>query len=283
MSEQSDIIYTKVDEAPQLASGSFLPIIQTFTKVAGINVGSMDISLAGRIISQFPERLKPEQRIPDDLARLGEMVMDPNANIIKLPNISASNPQIAAAVEELRSQGYDLPDYPEDPKNDEEKVIKSKFDKVKGSAVNPVLRQGNSDRRAAVAVKNYAKSNPHKMGKWSKDSKSDIATMGKDDFSSNEISATITDAMAGNGKIEFTSADGSTKVMKDNIPLETGDVVDATKMSVKALRAFMKKAKEEAKNRGVLYSLHMKATMMKVSDPIIFGHGVTTFFEDVFT
>ena len=283
MSEKPDIIYTKVDEAPQLASGSFLPIIQTFTKVAGVNVGSMDISLAGRIISQFPERLKPEQQIPDDLARLGEMVMDSNANIIKLPNISASNPQIAAAVEELRSQGYDLPDYPEDPKNDEEKVIKSKFDKVKGSAVNPVLRQGNSDRRAAVAVKNYAKSNPHKMGKWSKDSKSDIATMGKDDFSSNEISATITDAMAGNGKIEFTGADGSTKVMKDNIPLETGDVVDATKMSVKALRAFMKKAKEEAKSRGVLYSLHMKATMMKVSDPIIFGHGVTTFFEDVFT
>ena len=224
MSEQPDIIYTKVDEAPQLASGSFLPIIQTFTEIAGVNVGSMDISLAGRIISQFPERLKPEQQIPDDLARLGEMVMDPNANIIKLPNISASNPQIAAAVEELRSQGYDLPDYPEDPKNDKEKAIKAKFDKVKGSAVNPVLRQGNSDRRAAVAVKNYAKSNPHKMGKWSKDSKSDIATMGKDDFSSNEISATITDAMAGNGKIEFTGADGSTKVMKDNIPLEAGDV-----------------------------------------------------------
>lgn len=283
MSEQPDIVYTKVDEAPELASGSFLPIIQSFTSVAGVNVGTMDISLAGRIISQFPERLKPEQQIPDDLARLGEMVMDPNANIIKLPNISASNPQIAAAVEELRSQGYDLPDYPEEPKNDEEKEIKAKFDKVKGSAVNPVLRQGNSDRRAAVAVKNYAKSNPHKMGKWSKDSKTDIATMGKDDFRSNEKSVTITDAMAGNGKIEFTGADGSTKVMKDNIPLEAGDVVDATKMSVKALRAFMKKAKEEAKNRGVLYSLHMKATMMKVSDPIIFGHGVTTFFEDVFT
>ncbi len=283
MSKQPDIIYTKVDEAPELASGSFLPIIQSFTSVAGVNVGTMDISLAGRIISQFPERLKPEQQIPDDLARLGEMVLDPDANIIKLPNISASNPQIAAAVEELRSQGYDLPDYPEDPKNDEEKAIKAKFDKVKGSAVNPVLRQGNSDRRAAVAVKNYAKSNPHKMGKWSKDSKSNIATMGKDDFSSNEISATITDAMAGNGKIEFTGADGSTKVMKDNIPLEAGDVVDATKMSVKALRAFMKKAKEDAKNQGVLYSLHMKATMMKVSDPIIFGHGVTTFFEDVFT
>jgi len=283
MSEQPDIIYTKVDEAPELASGSFLPIIQSFASAAGVNVGTMDISLAGRIISQFPERLKPEQQIPDDLARLGEMVMDPNANIIKLPNISASNPQIAAAVEELRSQGYDLPDYPEDPQTDEEKAIKAKFDKVKGSAVNPVLRQGNSDRRAAVAVKNYAKSNPHKMGKWSKDSKSDIATMGKDDFRSNERSVTITDAMAGNGKIEFTGADGSTKVMKDNIPLETGDVVDATKMSVKALRAFLKNAKEEAKNRGVLYSLHMKATMMKVSDPIIFGHGVTTFFEDVFT
>jgi len=279
----ADIVYTKVDEAPELASGSFLPIIQAFTGAAGVDVGTMDISLAGRIISQFPERLKPEQQIPDDLARLGEMVMDANANIIKLPNISASNPQIAAAVEELRSQGYDLPDYPEDPQNDEEKAIKAKFDKVKGSAVNPVLRQGNSDRRAAVAVKNYAKSNPHKMGKWSKDSKSDIATMGKDDFRSNEKSETITDAMAGNGKIEFTGVDGSTKVMKDNIPLEAGDVVDATKMSVKALRGFMKKAKEEAKNRGVLYSLHMKATMMKVSDPIIFGHGVTTFLEDVFT
>jgi isocitrate dehydrogenase len=283
MSEQPDIIYTKVDEAPQLASGSFLPIIQFFTQVAGVNVGSMDISLAGRIISQFPDRLKPEQQIPDDLARLGEMVMDPKANIIKLPNISASNPQIAAAVEELRSQGFDLPDYPEDPKNDEEKAIKAKFDKVKGSAVNPVLRQGNSDRRAAVAVKNYAKSNPHKMGKWSKDSKTDIATMSADDFRSNEKSATITDAMVGNGKIEFVASDGSTKVMKDKIPLEADDVVDATKMSVKSLREFMKKAKEEAKNRGVLYSLHMKATMMKVSDPIIFGHGVTTYFEDVFT
>ena len=283
MSEQPDIIYTKVDEAPQLASGSFLPIIQAFTQVAGVNVGSMDISLAGRIISQFPERLNPEQQQPDDLALLGELVLDPNANIIKLPNISASNPQIAAAVEELRSRGYNLPDYPEDPKNDEEKAIKAKFDKVKGSAVNPVLRQGNSDRRAAVAVKNYAKSNPHKMGKWSKDSKTDIATMSGEDFCSNEKSVTISDAMAGNGKIEFVGADGSAKVLKDKVPLEVGDVVDATKMNAKALREFMKKAKEEAKNRGVLLSLHMKATMMKVSDPIIFGHGVTTYFEDVFT
>ena len=283
MSEQPDIIYTKVDEAPQLASGSFLPIIQAFTQVAGVNVGSMDISLAGRIISQFPERLNPEQQQPDDLALLGELVLDPNANIIKLPNISASNPQIAAAVEELRSRGYNLPDYPEDPKNDEEKAIKAKFDKVKGSAVNTVLRQGNSDRRAAVAVKNYAKSTPHKMGKWSKDSKTDIATMSGKDFCSNEKSVTISDAMAGNGKIEFVGADGSAKVLKDKVPLEVDDVVDATKMNAKALREFMKKAKEEAKNRGVLLSLHMKATMMKVSDPIIFGHGVTTYFEDVFT
>jgi isocitrate dehydrogenase len=282
MSEQPDIIYTKVDEAPQLASGSFLPIVQAFTQVAGVNVGTMDISLAGRIISQFPERLKPEQQQPDDLALLGELVLDPDANVIKLPNISASNPQIEAAVAELQSQGYDLPDYPQDPKNDEEKAIKAKFDKVKGSAVNPVLRQGNSDRRAAVSVKNYAKSNPHKMGKWSKDSKTDIATMSGGDFCSNEKSGTITDAMAGNGKIEFVGADGNTTVLKDKVPFETGDVVDATKMSREALRKFIKGAKEEAKNRGVLLSLHMKATMMKVSDPIIFGHGVTVVFADVF-
>ena len=282
MSKQPDIIYTKVDEAPELASGSFLPIIQSFTQVAGVNVGSMDISLAGRIISQFPERLKPEQQIPDDLALLGEMVLDPNANIIKLPNISASNPQIEAAIEELRSQGYDLPDYPEVPKTDAEKEIKAKYDKVKGSAVNPVLRQGNSDRRAAVAVKNYAKSNPHKMGKWSKDSKTDVATMKDGDFCSNEKSVTITDAMAGNGKIEFVGTDGSTTVLKGKVAYEVGDIVDATKMNCKALRQFIKEQISEAKKRGVLFSLHMKATMMKVSDPIIFGHGVTVFFADIF-
>ncbi len=282
MSEQPDIIYTKVDEAPQLASGSFLPIIQAFTGAAGVNVGTMDISLAGRIIAQFPERLKPEQQQPDDLALLGELVLDPDANVIKLPNISASNPQIAAAVEELRSKGYDLPDCPEDPKSDEEKAIKAKFDKVKGSAVNPVLRQGNSDRRAAVAVKNYAKSNPHKMGQWSKDSKTNIANMKSGDFCANEKSVTITDAMAGNGKIEFTGADGNTKVLKDKIAFETGDVVDATKMSCQALRAFIKDATAQAKSQGVLLSLHMKATMMKVSDPIIFGHGVTVVFAEVF-
>jgi len=283
MSEQPDIIYTKVDEAPELASGSFLPIIQSFAQVAGIKVGTKDISLAGRIIAQFPERLKPEQQQPDDLAFLGEMVMQPDANIIKLPNISASNPQIQAAVKELQSQGYNLPDYPEDPKTDEEKEVKAKFDKVKGSAVNPVLRQGNSDRRAAVSVKNYAKSNPHKMGKWSKDSKTNVAHMRGGDFYSNEKSAVISDQAAGKGKIEFVSADGNTTLLKDNIAMGAGDLVDATKMSRTALRSFIKDSIAEAKKQGVLLSLHMKATMMKVSDPIIFGHGVTVFFDNVFT
>jgi isocitrate dehydrogenase len=283
MSEQPDIIYTKVDEAPELASGSFLPIIQSFAGVAGIKVGTKDISLAGRIIAQFPERLKPEQQQPDDLAFLGEMVMQPDANIIKLPNISASNPQIQAAVKELQSQGYNLPDYPEDPKTDEEKEIKAKFDKVKGSAVNPVLRQGNSDRRAAVSVKNYAKSNPHKMGKWSKDSKTNVAHMRGGDFYSNEKSAVISDQAAGEGKIEFVGANGNTTLLKDNIAMGAGDLVDATKMSRTALRSFIKDSIAEAKKQGVLLSLHMKATMMKVSDPIIFGHGVTVFFDDVFT
>ena len=283
MSEQPDIIYTKVDEAPELASGSFLPIIQSFAGVAGIKIGTKDISLAGRIIAQFPERLKPEQQQPDDLALLGEMVMQPDANIIKLPNISASNPQIQGAVTELQSQGYNLPDYPEDPKTDEEKEIKAKFDKVKGSAVNPVLRQGNSDRRAAVSVKNYAKSNPHKMGKWSKDSKTNVAHMNGGDFCSNEKSTVISDQAAGKGKIEFVGADGNITLLKDNIAMGAGDLVDATKMSRTALRSFIKDSIAEAKKQGVLLSLHMKATMMKVSDPIIFGHGVTVFFDDVFT
>ena len=278
----ADIVYTKVDEAPELASGSFLPIIQAFTGVAGLDVGTMDISLAGRIISQFPERLKPEQQQPDDLALLGEMVMKPEANIIKLPNISASNPQIQGAVKELQSQGYDLPDYPEDPKTDEEKAIKAKFDVCKGSAVNPVLRQGNSDRRAATSVKNYAKSNPHSMGKWSKDSKTNVASMDGNDFRSNEKSTTVSDASAGKGKIEFLGDDGSTQVLKDNVPLDKGAVVDATKMSVTALRQFMKDSIQRAKDEGVLFSLHMKATMMKVSDPIIFGHCVSVFFEEAF-
>lgn len=280
--EQPDIIYTKVDEAPELASGSFLAIIQSFTKVAGINIGTKDISLAGRIISQFPERLQEAQRQPDDLALLGEIVMKADANVIKLPNISASLPQIQAAIAELQSQGFNIPDYPEAPKNDEEKAIKAKFDKVKGSAVNPVLRQGNSDRRAAVSVKNYAKSNPHKMGKWSKDSKTNVAHMNGGDFCSNEISAVITDQSAGTGRIEFVAEDGSVTVLKEKIVLDKGDVVDATAMSRTALRAFIKQSIADAKQQGVLLSLHMKATMMKVSDPIIFGHGVTVLFADVF-
>ena len=282
MAEQADIIYTKVDEAPELASGSFLPIIQAFTGVAGVKVGTKDISLAGRIISQFPERLKPEQQQPDDLALLGEIVLKPDANVIKLPNISASVPQIKGVIEELREQGYNMPDYPEDPQTDEEKEIKAKYDVCKGSAVNPVLRQGNSDRRAATSVKNYAKSNPHSMGVWSKDSKTNVASMDGNDFRSNEKSVTISDASAGKAKIEFVSDDGSTKVLKENVQLDAGAVVDATKMSVSALRQFMKEAIQRAKDEDVLFSLHMKATMMKVSDPIIFGHCVSVFFEDAF-
>ncbi|MFQ5444108.1 MAG: NADP-dependent isocitrate dehydrogenase, partial [Nitrospinales bacterium] len=282
MSDQPDIIYTKVDEAPELASGSFLPIIQSFTKAADVKVGTKDISLAGRIIAQFPERLTKEQQQPDDLALLGEIVLKPEANVIKLPNISASLPQIKEAIAELQSQGYNLPDYPEDPKNDEEKEIKAKYDRVKGSAVNPVLRQGNSDRRAAISVKNYAKNNPHKMGKWSKDSKTHVATMTSGDFCHNEKSVTITEDSAGKGRIEFVGADGNTTVLKEKIVLDKGDVLDATVMSRKALRQFIKDQLPEAKKRGLLLSLHMKATMMKVSDPIIFGHGVTVYFEDVF-
>jgi len=283
MSTQPDIIYTKVDEAPELASGSFLPIIQSFAKTAGVNVGTKDISLAGRIIAQFPDKLKSEQQQPDDLALLGELVMKPEANVIKLPNISASLPQIQAAVKELQSQGYAIPDYPEDPQNDEEKAIKAKFDKVKGSAVNPVLRQGNSDRRASSSVKQYAQKNPHRMGKWTKDSKSHVAHMSGGDFFGNEKSATITDQSAGKGRIEFVGADGSTKVLKDGVTFDKGDVVDATKMSVAALRKFFAEQVADAKkDPDVLFSLHMKATMMKVSDPIIFGHCVTVFFEDVF-
>jgi isocitrate dehydrogenase len=279
---EPDIIYTKVDEAPELASGSFLPIIQSFAKVAGVNVGTKDISLAGRIIAQFPDRLNDDQKQPDDLALLGEIVLDPNANVIKLPNISASVPQIKGVIEELKSQGYNLPDYPEAPKNDEEKSIKAKYDVCKGSAVNPVLRQGNSDRRAATSVKNYAKSNPHKMGAWSKDSKTNVASMKGGDFFGNEKSATITAQNAGKGRIEFVAGDGVT-VLKDGVPLDEGAVVDASKLSVSSLRQCIKDAIKDAKEQGVLLSMHMKATMMKVSDPIIFGHGVTVFFEDVFT
>ena len=282
MSGQPDIIYTKVDEAPELASGSFLPIIQSFAKAAGVTVGTKDISLAGRIIAQFSDRLKPEQRQPDDLALLGELVETPEANVIKLPNISASLPQIKGAIAELQSQGYAVPDYPEDPKNDEEKEIKAKYDKVKGSAVNPVLRQGNSDRRASASVKQYAKNNPHKMGKWAKDSKTHVAHMTAGDFFGNEKSATITAQTAGKGRIEFAAADGSVKVLKDKLTLNAGDVIDASVMSCQALRKFLQEQVADAKQSGILLSLHLKATMMKVSDPIMFGHAVTVYFDDVF-
>lgn len=282
MSTEPDVIYTKVDEAPELASASFLPVIQAFAGTAGVKVGRKDISLAGRIIAQFPDNLKPEQRQSDDLALLGELVEKLESNVIKLPNISASIPQIKGAVAELQSQGYPIPDYPEDPKTDEEKIIKAKFDKVKGSAVNPVLRQGNSDRRASASVKQYAKQHPHKMGQWTKDSKTHVAHMSDGDFFANEQSTTIAEHTAGTGRIEFVGADGSTTILKEKLTLDVGDVVDATKMSASALRQFFKDQIEDAKKSGVLLSLHMKATMMKVSDPIIFGHGVSVYFDDVF-
>jgi len=282
MSDRIDIIYTKVDEAPELASGSFLPIIQAFTGPAGINVGTRDISLAGRIISQFPDRLTPEQGQPDDLAELGDLVKTPEANVIKLPNISASIPQLKAAITELQEQGYALPDYPEDPATDEERAIQAKYDAVKGSAVNPVLREGNSDRRAPNAVKEYAKKNPHRMGAWASDSKTHVASMSGGDFFSNEKSTTITEAQAGDARIEFVGADGAVTVLKEKTPLQPGEVVDATFMSAKALSAFLAEQVAEAKDQGVLFSLHMKATMMKVSDPIVFGHAVSVFLKDVF-
>lgn len=282
MSVEPDIIYTKVDEAPELASGSFLPVIQAFAKTADVNVGRKDISLAGRIIAQFPDSLKPAQRQPDDLAFLGTLVEKPEANVIKLPNISASIPQIKAAVAELQSQGYAIPNYPEDPKTDQEIAIKAKFDKVKGSAVNPVLRQGNSDRRASASVKQYARNNPHKMGAWTRDSQTRVAHMSGGDFRANEVSATITAQTAGTGRIEFVAEDGSVQPLKTKLALKEGDVVDATMMSRLALREFLKEQIRDTASRGTLLSLHMKATMMKVSDPIIFGHAVTVYFEDVF-
>lgn len=282
MSVEPDIIYTKVDEAPELASGSFLPVIQAFAKTADVNVGRKDISLAGRIIAQFPDSLKPAQRQPDDLAFLGTLVEKPEANVIKLPNISASIPQIKAAVAELQSQGYAIPNYPEDPKTDQEIAIKAKFDKVKGSAVNPVLRQGNSDRRASGSVKQYARNNPHKMGAWARDSQTRVAHMSGGDFRANEVSATITAQTAGTGRIEFVAEDGSVQPLKTKLALNEGDVVDATMMSRLALRQFLKEQIRDTASRGTLLSLHMKATMMKVSDPIIFGHAVTVYFEDVF-
>jgi isocitrate dehydrogenase len=275
----SKIIYTQTDEAPALATYSLLPIVQAFTKSSGVVIETRDISLSGRIIAAFPERLTEAQRIGDHLAELGQLATTPEANIIKLPNISASIPQLKAAIKELQSQGYNLPDYPEVPANDDEKNSKARYDKIKGSAVNPVLREGNSDRRAPLSVKNYARKNPHKMGAWSADSKSHVAHMNSNDFYGSEKSTTITEA--GNLKIELVAADGSVKVLKDAIKVQAGEIVDASVLGKKALRSYIAEQIEDAKTRGVLLSVHLKATMMKVSDPIIFGHFVSVFYAPV--
>ena len=282
VSNDPDIIYTTVDEAPQLASASLLPIVQAFAAVANVSVGTRDISLAGRIIAAFPESLTKQQKQSDDLALLGELVKTPEANVIKLPNISASVPQLVAALKELQSQGYDLPNYPEAPITEEETSIRARFDTLKGSAVNPVLREGNSDRRAAKAVKNYAMANPHSMGVWAPDSKTYVSTMSSDDFFSNEKSATLTTAQAGKARIELLTESGSVTVLKSEVDYHSGTVVDATFMSVKALSSFLSDQYKGAKNAGVLFSIHLKATMMKVSDPIIFGYAVKEYLAPVF-
>lgn len=276
----STIIYTYTDEAPMLATYSFLPIIQAFSKSAGIEVETRDISLAGRILAHFPEFLKPEQHIGDHLAELGELALKPEANIIKLPNISASVPQLKAAIKELQSQGFMVPDFPEEPKNDTEKDIKARYGKVLGSAVNPVLREGNSDRRAPKAVKNYARKNPHSMGTWSSDSKSHVASMKFGDFYGSEQSLTVEQATE--VRIEHVSKDGSITVLKPNFKLKAGEVIDSSTMSLSALKQFVAEEISDAKAQGILFSLHLKATMMKVSDPIIFGAVVEVFYKDVF-
>lgn len=273
------IIYTHTDEAPALATYSLLPMIRAFAGECGVAVETRDISLAGRIVANFPEKLTDAQRIPDELSYLGELAKTPQANIIKLPNISASIPQLKAAIQELQQQGYDLPDYPDEPSNEAEKETKARYDKIKGSAVNPVLREGNSDRRAPKAVKEYAKKNPHSMGAWSKDSKTRVSTMTSGDFRSNEKSTTV--AEAGDVRIELVTGNG-TIVLKEKTPVLAGEVIDATFMSAKALSAFLAEQVTAAKAEGTLFSLHMKATMMKVSDPIIFGHAVKAFFSKVF-
>ena len=274
------IIYTKTDEAPMFATYSLLPIINAFSKAAGVTVELRDISLAGRILAVFPEYLTPAQKQPDALSELGELAKKPEANIIKLPNISASLPQLQATIKELQGQGYKLPEYPENPKDDKEKDIKLRYDKVKGSAVNPVLREGNSDRRAPLSVKAHTRKHPHKMGAWSSDSKTHVSHMKGGDFFSNEKSLTTTAATE--ARIEFVSQDGKTTVLKQKVALQAGEVVDATFMSVKALRKFLEEQIDDAKKQGILWSLHMKATMMKVSDPKIFGHAVTVYYKDVF-
>jgi len=281
MSNQTPkILYTLTDEAPALATYSLLPIVEAFTKSAGVSVETRDISLSARIIANFSAFLTSEQQMPDTLAELGDIAKTPEANIVKLPNISASVPQLKAAIKELQSQGYALPDYPEEPKTNEEKNIKTKYDKIKGSAVNPVLREGNSDRRAPLAVKEYARKHPHAMGKWSADCKSHVESMTEGDFYGSEESHTMADAAV--ISIELQGADGRKEILKSGLKILAGEVIDASTLSISALTAFLRKAKAEAKAQGVLFSLHMKATMMKVSDPIIFGHAVKVFFEPVF-
>ncbi|WP_328931617.1 MULTISPECIES: NADP-dependent isocitrate dehydrogenase [unclassified Streptomyces] len=276
----STIIYTHTDEAPALATYSFLPVVQAYASQAGVAVTTRDISLAGRIIAVFPEYLTEDQRIPDALHELGELAKTPEANIIKLPNISASIPQLKAAVAELQEQGYALPNYPDDPKTDEERDIQSRYDKVKGSAVNPVLREGNSDRRAPASVKNYAKTHPHRMGAWSSDSKTNVATMGENDFRSTEKSTTISEA--GSLRIELVAEDGTTTVLRESVPVLKDEVVDASVLHVAELRSFLTAQIARAKAEDILFSVHLKATMMKVSDPIVFGHVVRAFFPKTF-
>ncbi len=276
----SKIIYTKTDESPALATQSLLPIIKRFTSVANIDVEISDISLAGRVIASFPDYLTAQQQIDDGLAQLAELVLKPEANIIKLPNISASIPQLKAVIKELQQKGYKLPDYPEEPENEEQKQVKVNYDKIKGSAVNPVLREGNSDRRAPAAVKNYVRKYPHQMGAWQADSKTHVASMAEHDFFGNEQSVTLESAT--NVHIELTDKQGDITVLKENLSLLTGEIIDASVMSSAALRRFIEAQITEAKQQGVLFSLHLKATMMKVSDPIIFGHVVSVFYKDVF-
>ncbi|WP_372744856.1 NADP-dependent isocitrate dehydrogenase [Lutibacter sp.] len=280
MNKKNQIVYTKTDEAPALATYSFLPIVEAFTKPSGIEVVAKDISLAGRILALFPDYLTKEQQVPDTLTELGELATKPEANIIKLPNISASVPQLKEAILELQSLGYKIPNYPSHPETAEQKDIQARYNKVKGSAVNPVLREGNSDRRAPKSVKNYAKKNPHSMGEWSANSKTHVATMKSGDFFSNEKSVTV--ANPTDVKIEFINSKGVSTVLKEKTPLLAGEIIDATLMSKKALLRFLEAEINDAKEKNILFSLHMKATMMKVSDPIIFGHAVTIFFKDVF-
>ncbi|GHC54819.1 NADP-dependent isocitrate dehydrogenase [Ulvibacter litoralis] len=280
MTKTAKIIYTKTDEAPALATHSLLPIVKAFTAPSNISVETRDISLAARILANFPEYLSEDQRVNDALSELGELAKQPEANIIKLPNISASIPQLSEAIAELQAKGFAIPDYPEEPETDEEKKAKATYDKIKGSAVNPVLREGNSDRRAPKAVKNYAKKNPHSMGAWSPDSKSHVSTMDHGDFMHNEKSVTI--AKAGTVSIILNATDGTKTVLKENLAVLDGEIIDATILSKKALLAFLEAQVKDAKDKGVLFSLHMKATMMKVSDPIIFGHAVRVFFKDLF-